>query len=260
LKKRYLVTAALCIALYASPDLRNFATDFLIKGSLDNAGKVWNTLGEKIKNTKLETTQVEIDATLQSLINVNKHILIEGEITNDTWIKQFCRVAGIGSEINIYSGKPDNYNMNLIIDFSKVEKQGNRFIVPQSAIKWLITIPVETKPFSKTNDKYFYMAKTVPLFVATGMINNFNSLFQQKYVAASTVTLVEGGESLLLELPPLNSVEIEMERGYRAFPHDYTGSYKEFVKKYYPEDGVTYEENIKLGLSPILKLETVLKK
>jgi|GEM_PF-6193234 hypothetical protein len=258
LKKGYLFVGALCIALYASPDLRNFVADYLVMGSINNAGKAFNALGEKIRNTKLETTKVEIDATLDTLQKANKQIVVEGSISNYVWIRQFCKV-GWGSEINIYNATPDLYSLNLIIDFSQVkEKNGDSYVVPIEAINWVINVAVRDQPHSKVNSKFSNLATTVPLYVAVGMYKNYTDLFNTEYDNASIVKLVDGGESIKLQLPPLESVPFVMQNGYTSYPKDFTPKYSDFIWRYFPDSDVKFEEKIQFNLGLTLKAKNVL--
>lgn len=245
------------IGLGISSDFRNLATKWLILGSIDNFGKLANSAGEILKNVKISSTAVQADATLDTLNRVNKYIAIEGQISNKVWIKQICKALFFGTEINIYSADPDIYNLSLIIDFSKVkEKKGKKYIVPADAIHWLITVPVEVKPHSKTNDKYYNVAKTLPMYILLGIMNKFPSLFRDAYIQVSTVSLVNG-QLIELELPPLSEVPITMENGYSAKVSDFRPKYGDFIQMYYPGDE-EYQEDVTFSVASPLQLRNIL--
>ena len=243
-----------------SEPFRKMILDYAVKGTFDNAGKLFNYLGDKIKNVKLESSVVKIDAKLESLNSVNKHIVVEGSISNTIWLKQFCKAWLFGgSEINIYNATPDFYSLNLEIDFSKVKvKKGSKYIVPIDAIKWVINVSVKEQKHSIVNDKFYNVAKIVPLFVSVSIIRKFKPLFIQKYQLASSVRLVEDGEVIGLILPDFDSVLVEMPDGFNALPSDFKPTFKEFSTMYYPSDDSTYEENIEFNVAPTLMLKSIL--
>jgi hypothetical protein len=252
------IIVVLSLGLYLSPDLRNLATKFMVYGTIDNAGKVFRAVGDILKNVQVATSMAKADSTLESLNKVNKLVVVEGSITSQVKVEQYCKVLfGLGSEINIYEAL-DSYNIKLFIDFSKIrDKNGTKYVVPLDAIKWVITVPVKVQPFSKVNDKYFEMPKTLPLFITVQMMVKYRSLFNSVYRSASNVQLVGNAEVIELSLPPLDDVKIEMEDGFEAKIADARPTYSDFVYMYYPGD-TTYKEEFSFNLAPMLQAKQIL--